>query len=334
MQKIAEQCPNIQSFSEDGMDVDATKPPAVCSDLSLPEEVSQSISHLVGNAGEEIIERACRGLEVGRFNDRLASGMLLALLGDPRIRPGQVPQMVRVEGGQVDLGLPYEAVDEVVSEFSDVGVIREWIEKECPRYMIHLSPYRIATYPVTNSEYLAFLLDNPNSEIPSSWSLGRYPAEFANHPVFTVSEKTADHYCAWLSKKTGLTFRLPSEPEWECAAGSKVYPWGDKFHVENANTAESKINFTTPVGIYPQGRSWVGCFDMSGNVEEYTSSNYAPYPGGVHITDDLNRDRQAYRIARGGSFARYADLCRVTRRHGRYHSDLYAMGFRVAMDAS
>jgi formylglycine-generating enzyme required for sulfatase activity len=69
---------------------------------------------------------------------------------------------------------------------------------------------------------------------------------------------------------------------------------------------------------------------MAGNVEEYTSSQYAPYPGGDYVVDDLNPSEHPYRVARGGSFSRFADLCRVSRRHGRYHSDLYAMGFRIA----
>lgn len=269
----------------------------------------------------------------GELCDRLAAGYILSLLGDPRLKPGGIPQLVYVEGGDVTLGLPFECVDDVVSQYAEVGVIREWIEKECPQYKAHIKPYEIGIYPVTNAEYLAYLRDNPDCEIPSSWVYGHYPVERSNHPVFTVTEETADHYCKWLSDKTALPIRLPTESEWEWAAGIKAYPWGDTFTADKANTAESEINFTTPIGTYPGGKSWTGCFDMAGNVEEYTSTDYAPYPGGVSILDDLNRNGRTYRIARGGSFARYSDLCRNTRRHGRYQSNLYAMGFRVAMDA-
>lgn len=334
MEKIAQTCPDLSNKVVNLNVADSTRPPSRVSNLSLANKLNKSFGKVVHPYHQHLVGRAFTALESVNFADRLAGGSILALLGDPRIRPGKMPQMAYVSGGHTQLGLPYEDVEEVVARFADVGVIREWIEKECPRHTVELAPYQIGIYPVTNIEYLAFLKDNLDAEIPTSWSYGRYPFEEANHPVFTVKEETADLYCDWLSEKTGMPFRLPTEAEWEHAAGNSVYPWGKEFSTHKANTAESELNGTTPVGIYPGGRSWSGCYDMAGNVEEYTSSFYKPYPGGARVVDDLNRDNRVYRIARGGSFARYADLCRVTRRHGRYNSNLYAMGFRVAMDVS
>jgi len=57
---------------------------------------------------------------------------------------------------------------------------------------------------------------------------------------------------------------------------------------------------------------------MAGNVEEYTSDDYAIYPGGKFIADDLQVSLGTYKVARGGSFSRYRDLTRNTRRHGAY----------------
>jgi formylglycine-generating enzyme required for sulfatase activity len=77
--------------------------------------------------------------------------------------------------------------------------------------------------------------------------------------------------------------------------------------------------------------SHCGCLDMAGNVEEYTASYYAPYDKNQIIMDDL-LESGPYLIARGGSYTRFRDLARTTRRHGKYDSDLYIMGFRLAKD--
>jgi toxoflavin biosynthesis protein ToxD len=263
---------------------------------------------------------------------RLAAGNLLALVGDPRIDVWS-PAMVDVPAGQVSVGLPVERVAEVVARFSSVGVIREWIDKEVPRHSVHLPAFRIARYPVTNQEYRVFLLENPDVAPPTSWQFGVYPAPLANHPVWTVSPNDADAYAAWLSVRTGRHFRLPAEAEWEYAAAGpeeREYPWGDEAGQEFANTVESGPLATTPVGVHPAGRSPFGADDMGGNVEEYVADAYYPYPDGILVGDDLAGSGDTYRVARGGSFTRYADLARCSRRHGWYRKPIYAMGFRLA----
>ena len=70
---------------------------------------------------------------------------------------------------------------------------------------------------------------------------------------------------------------------------------------------------------------------MAGNVEEYVSDYYKAYPGGAAVHDHLSQIHGTYRIARGGSFARFRDLARTRRRHGHNpRSVTYAMGFRLA----
>ena len=168
---------------------------------------------------------------------------------------------------------------------------------------------------------------------PTSWEYGIYKAELANHPVYSIDAKDADLYAQWLSEKTGRKFRLPTEAEWEyAAAGGKglEFPWGDNFDADHANTVESGIFRTTPVGIFPKGISKFGHLDLAGNVEEYVSDDYHAYPNAELIVDDLLENNGQYRVARGGSFTRFRDLARTRRRHGRYHSNLYVMGFRLA----
>ena len=88
---------------------------------------------------------------------------------------------------------------------------------------------------------------------------------------------------------------------------------------------------TSAVGAFVGGESAFGIADLAGNVEEYVSNEYAAYPGGPFVSDHLVQIHGHYRIARGGSFARFRDLARTRRRHGHNpQSCTYAMGFRLA----
>jgi formylglycine-generating enzyme required for sulfatase activity len=130
--------------------------------------------------------------------------------------------------------------------------------------------------------------------------------------------------------------RLPTESEWEYAARGvhgPEYPFGDEFDPSRCNTVESGIGHTTPVDRYGNGVSDWGIFDLPGNVEEWTSDLYAPYPGGEFVHDDLSEQTGGtYPVLRGGSFARGGDLARCARRHGPLPaaSGRYR-GFRVAV---
>jgi formylglycine-generating enzyme required for sulfatase activity len=263
--------------------------------------------------------------------DRLAAGGVLALIGDPRVAP--LPAMCAVTGARVPIGLPPERVAEVTAAWAHVGVEEPWIAKETPVHDVVLASYWIGTYPVTNREYRDFLADTKRSGRPSTWYLGAYPYDRANHPVCGVSAEGADAYAIWLSRRTAHPWRLPTESEWEYAAKGPTcleYPWGDAFDRHNANTRETGVHTTTPVGAFPAGRSPFGALDMAGNVEEYVADEYRPYPGGPNVSDHLVESHGTYRVCRGGSFARFGDLARTRRRHGAFPSPLYPVGFRLA----
>ena len=268
-----------------------------------------------------------------RLAQRVACGNLLALHGDPRIAVLE-PEMIDIPGGDVMIGISTEKIDEVMQDFDGLGLNRIWIEKECPRHSVFLNPFRLAAYPITNAEYQVFLLDTKFQEIPSSWDFRRFPLERSNHPVYTVSAQAADAYVSWLSGRTGRDFRLPTEAEWEWAASGPTYhefPWGNEFNADLTNTAESGLFNSTAVGVFQLGNSFFGLSDMAGNVEEYVSDSYHPYQGGQMISDHLVDIHGQYRVARGGSFARFRDLARNKRRHGHNpKSPTYAMGFRLA----
>ena len=294
------------------------------------DDLSSNMALMQAKAPEKLVALAEDPATV--FKTRYAAGMMLALIGDPRISTLS-PQIIDVPASRVTLGLAPDRVDSVVEDYSLRGVIREWIEKECPEYSRDISRFGVGKYCVTNMEYRDFLLETDFGEIPSSWEFGLFPAHKSNHPVYTVSVEASDAYCFWLSGKTGRHFRLPTEQEWEYVASNgvqNVFPWGDHFECGLANTAEEGLFRSTPVGIFPGGRTQLGVLDLAGNVEEYTASQYKPYPNGKEVRDDLLVKEGSYRIARGGSFTRFSDLARSTRRHGWYKKDIYVMGFRLA----
>lgn len=138
--------------------------------------------------------------------------------------------------------------------------------------------YEIGIYPVTNGEYKQFV-DAMGHRIPSHWTKDQktFPGNKENHPVVNVSYDDVITYCKWKSKKEGYEYKLPTEYEWEKAArgeDGRVYPWGNDFDEEKCNCNESGISKTTPVDKYPDGVSPYGCYDMAGNVWEWTESWY------------------------------------------------------------
>ncbi|MCA9419916.1 MAG: SUMF1/EgtB/PvdO family nonheme iron enzyme [Nitrospira sp.] len=309
--------------------------------MGLPETYSRSpfghgITNAVRNLFQKDIANWLKLVENPKQQliVRLAAGYALALCGDPRISPFE-PIMITISTiNSVTLGLDHEQLLSTYDKLKSLGVELEWIEKECPSYSINLRPYRIAKYPITNYEFSIFLEDSQYTEIPTSWTLGRYPLEKSNHPVHTISPNAADAYAMWISQKTDRKFRLPTEAEWEFAAAGPdrlEYPWGNEFKDGIINTVELGLLDSSPVGCFPTSDSIFGVSDMAGNVEEYVLNTYAPYPGGKIINDYLYRICPDYRIARGGSFTRFKDLARNRRRHGRNpDSIVYVMGFRLA----
>ncbi|MDO9312571.1 MAG: SUMF1/EgtB/PvdO family nonheme iron enzyme, partial [Nitrosomonas sp.] len=139
-------------------------------------------------------------------------------------------------------------------------------------------PFRLARYPITWTQYRAFLdaadgycnpawwEDRPREEKP-----GRLLWSFANYPVINVSWVDALAYCRWLSVRLQLSIRLPNEWEWQWAvvgATQQDYPWVGELNPARANIREVGIGRTVAVGLYPLGRSPFGVDDMTGNVWE------------------------------------------------------------------
>jgi toxoflavin biosynthesis protein ToxD len=310
-------------------------PPEPEADLAQSGRHLEVLQDLLRTAADRSVEELVYLVENPALNlaERHAAGLVLGLLGDPRINP-ESPAMVQIPSADVPIGISEGKADAVTTEWASLGVQKAWIMKEVPRHVVSVQSFRIARFPVTNSEYLRFVLDDPTAERPTCWAHGVYPIAASNQPVYALSPEAADSYARWLSLRTGRSFRLPTEAEWEFAAtggDGRQFPWGESWDPLRANTAERGPLTTTPVGIYIDGDSPFGLADMAGNVEEYVSDPYRPYPGAEAVHDDLVQLHGAnYRVARGGSYARHGDLARCQRRHGWYPSQHFAMGFRLA----
>ncbi len=165
-------------------------------------------------------------------------------------------------------------------------------QSEWPVRLVEIAQYEISKYTVTNEEFIGFLRDykklkddNGHEIIDINYSrikaaedgFFEIDEKYKGHPVMGVNWHGATGYCKWRSEKEGIKYRLPTEEEWEKAArgfNGRRYPWGDEFDKNKCNTSKSDICDTTPVDKYIDGISPYGCFDMAGNVWEWTDSWY------------------------------------------------------------
>ncbi|MFQ5455391.1 MAG: formylglycine-generating enzyme family protein [Nitrospirota bacterium] len=168
---------------------------------------------------------------------------------------------------------------------------------EKPMHKVYLKSFYIDKYEVTNKKYEKFV-NATGRKPPFLWRKrnGRYPYRKGDHPVTFVDWYDAGAYCRWAGK------RLPTEQEWEKTArgtDGRMFPWGNRFDPEKANTPQSMIGDTTPVGSFPEGRSPYGVYDMSGNVWEWTNSWYKPHPGNKKPGENYG---EKFRVVKGGSW--------------------------------
>ncbi len=125
---------------------------------------------------------------------------------------------------------------------------------------------------MTNAQYAEFLrATGYQPEDPANflrhWRAGQPPPGLEDHPVVHVDLNDARAYARWAGK------RLPTEDEWQYAARGpegRRYPWGDTLQAGVCNDGSS--GGTTPVRAYPDGRSACGCYDLCGNVWQWTES--------------------------------------------------------------
>lgn len=226
---------------------------------------------------------------------------------------------------------------------------------ETPQFTMTLPAYRIGKYPVTNRQYAYFIKDTERvAPVELGWRNGNEPDRAQEvQPVRGVTWYDALAYCLWLIEQTDRPYTLPSEAQWEKAARGaegNLFPWGNEWQDgRSCNVDDQQI---TAVTAFPDGCSPHDCWDMVGNVREWTTSIWGrnrrhnldlisqyPWEGAwePHAGhDDLKKSRQLRRVTRGGASLISQTPLRVARRESElpYRVGLAnsRVGFRVAIN--
>ena len=155
--------------------------------------------------------------------------------------------------------------------------------QETPEHPVAVSSFQMDRTEVTNAEYGDFVRET-NRAAPSHWAGTRPPFGQENWPVVNISYDDANAFAHWRSRRDRVTYRLPTEDEWEYAARNgeraDLYPWGTDW---KEHVAVLKEATPAPVGSRPDGKNRWGVVDLVGNVWEWTSSKTSVYPGNTGV---------------------------------------------------
>jgi formylglycine-generating enzyme required for sulfatase activity len=200
----------------------------------------------------------------------------------PGVSPvaSMTPDMVAIPGGTFNMGN------------------NQGRNEEKPEHSVTVNAFMMDKTEVTNEEYLAFVKETHYQPLPSHWVNERPKPGQERAPVRDVNINDVNAFIAWRSQRDGVTYRLPTEEEWEYAArnGSKgnLYPWGDRFEAKCA-VVDKSINEPATVATASCTNDW-GVYDLIGNVYEWTGSKAEPYPGSVRVKESSEPEN----IVRGG----------------------------------
>lgn len=262
-------------------------------------------------------------------------------------------QLLPVPAGTATLGLDEKLAAKFTNSYGEIW--HEFYYRELPQHPVVVSAFNLARYPVTNGLYAQFMADGgyengdfwtpegwawrltTNRIQPNRWGEPAFAGDV--RPVVGVTWFEAMAFTRWASSVTGQAIRLPTEAEWEWAARGEnvrwLYPWGGVWDPSKLNSGFSDENHpslgtTAPVGTYsPAGDGPFGHSDLLGQVWEWTSTIFRPYP---YVADDREDPyTPERRILRGGCWgdSKYAN--RVTTRY--HYPAAYGdvtTGFRVA----
>lgn len=208
-------------------------------------------------------------------------------------------------------------------------------KREGPPHRVNIArPFAIGVYEVTFDQWQACVAEGGCVHEPDDHQWGR-----GDRPVINVTIEHVERYLAWISAKTGKTYRLPSEAEWEYAhrAGTtSSFPWGDEAGKNKANCkdcySEWSAKSTAPVGSFePNG---FGLYDTVGNAYEWTADCWnethqgAPGDGSARTDGDCRQ-----RVMKGGSFYYFQKVGRSSyRARNPVVVNSYWLGFRVVRE--
>ncbi|HEV2274095.1 MAG TPA: SUMF1/EgtB/PvdO family nonheme iron enzyme [Acidobacteriaceae bacterium] len=222
------------------------------------------------------------------------------------------PALVAIPAGWFSMGCP-------AGQSVEVPVHRVWVDG-----------FEMAATQVTTGEYALFLDDSRRTP-PPFW--GEASFSHPRQPVVGVSWFDAMDYCAWLSGRSGMQYRLPAEAEWERAArgGSEglLYPWGDEPPASRSRYGERWKTGPEPVG--ESEANAYGLFEMCENVHEWCSDWFDPeYYAASPARNPQGPAEGSRRSSRGGSWRHHVKISRCSARSSIPPEFHYAdYGFRV-----
>ena len=200
-------------------------------------------------------------------------------------------EMVYVEGGSFDMGATSEQGSDAEND-------------EKPVHRVTLSDYYIGKCEVTQELWEAVMGSNPSN------------FKGAQNPVEQVSWNDCQEFVSRLNRLTGMTFRLPTEAEWEYAARggnqSLHYKYSGIGNIGNVAWYNRNSGGSTHA-VGTKTANELGIYDMSGNVWEWCSDRYGDYSAGAQ-TNPQGPSSGSRRVLRGGSWDDYASCCRVSYR--------------------
>jgi len=236
---------------------------------------------------------------------------------DPLAGGGEGPRMVPLPAGRFEMG-------------SGAASVRA---EERPRHTVEIRPFAIGSYEVTVAEYRRFA-EATGRDLPQ-----RRVEEPERTPVTGITWDDAYNYTRWLSRETGKRYRLPSEAEWEYAAGAGArtpFWWGNQAGENRAHCFDCNTGLDprrpTEIGRFPANP--FGLHDTAGNVAEWVHDcwhpNYQDAPGDGSVWEGGDCSQ---RVVRGGSFSQPSSAMRIQARAAvpATRAD-DALGFRVARD--
>jgi formylglycine-generating enzyme required for sulfatase activity len=222
-------------------------------------------------------------------------------------------------------------------------------DDEKPIHTVYLDGYWMGKYEITIKQYMKFVNATKTHypewlEQGSKYNINTgdddYYKKFLsneNHPIVGISWNDAKAYCDWLSIEKNLTFKLPTEAQWEKAArgaDGRKYPWGNDVPDGTLANFEGKVGKTSLVYSHPNGASPYGLLDMAGNVWEwcrdwYGSDSYSKSPK----RNPPGPESGPNRVVRGGGWFVIAGYLRCANRYVvRPSARGYDLGFRLCQD--
>jgi formylglycine-generating enzyme required for sulfatase activity len=294
--------------------------------IENPDRRDFEIFQVIGDRDVVIAPRS----SVDRWVESLREGLYEVIVHDEGRAVGLPAPLLEnvVPDARLSIRLPRLGVEDAkwvwipagVSLVGDILGIGQ--EDERPAHLVHVRELWFGRHEITNAEYAGFLND-PGVTVDARWlaldslkcrvkrddDSGRWTTDAPSMPIVTVSLAGAEAYCEWMTRRTGVRHRLPTEAEWEKAARgprTMTYDYGHVFRRLAANQESGRLR---EVGVF--GLRGFGLADLTGNAFEWVADTYesgAYESRRGRITEDpvvlreRNQADPAYHVLRGGSF--------------------------------